>query len=95
MKIRRDNSLQLTLTELHVPDSLLDVVVDGVSGVDHESIDELHGLGMLTAELARDDNLRYKIMNATCLCHSSELFIFQLDARYRILLVNGARERTT
>ena len=47
-----------TLTELHVPDSLLDVVVDGVSGVDHESVDELHGLGTLTAELARDDNLR-------------------------------------
>ena len=58
MKIRRDNHLELTLTELHVPDSLLDVVVDGVSGVDHESVDELHGLGTLTAELARDDNLR-------------------------------------
>ena len=81
MIIRRGSSLELTLTELHVPDSLLDVVVDGVSGVDHESIDELHGLGMLTAELARDDN--------------SELFIFQLDATYRILLVNGAGERTT
>ena len=78
-----------------MPNGLLDVVIDGVSGGDHESIDNLHGLGMLTAKLARDDNLRYKIMNATCLCHSSELFIFQLDATYRILLVNGARERTT
>ena len=95
MKIKSGNSLELTLTELHVPDSLLDVVVDGVSGVDHESIDELHGLGMLIAELARDDNLRYKMMNVTCLCHSCKLFIFKLDATHCILLLHGASERTT
>lgn len=36
--------------------SLLDVVVDWVSGVDHDSVDELHGLSTLATELARDDN---------------------------------------
>ena len=63
MKIRRDNSLELTLTELHVPDSLLDVVVDGVSGVDLWSVDELDGLGTLITVPARDDNLRKSCNN--------------------------------
>lgn len=46
-----------TLTELNVSDRLLDVVVDGVSGVDEETVVELHRLGTLTTELSRDDNL--------------------------------------
>lgn len=46
-----------TLTELNVSDGLLDVVVDGVSGVDEETVVELHRLGTLTTELSRDDNL--------------------------------------
>ena len=61
--MRRGNSLELTLTELHVPDSLLDVVVDGVSGVDLWSVDELHGLGTLITLPARDDNLRKSCTN--------------------------------
>lgn len=47
----------LTLTKLNVSDGLLDVVIDWVSGVNHESVDELHGLGTLSAKLSGDDNL--------------------------------------
>merc|ERR1719251_774127 len=41
------------LSEEHVTASGVDVVVAGVSGGDHETVDELHGLGSLTAQLAR------------------------------------------
>ena len=46
-----------SLTELNVSDGLLDVVVDWVSRVNHESINELHGLSTLSTKLSRDDNL--------------------------------------
>ena len=45
------------LSEEHVTASGVDVVVAGVSGVDHETVDELHGLGSLTAQLARHHHL--------------------------------------
>lgn len=50
-------SLGLTLPEQDVADSGVHVVVDGVSAVDHQAVDELHGLGPLPPELARDDHL--------------------------------------
>lgn len=38
-------------------DSSVDVVVNGVSAVDHEAIHELHRFGPLTPELSRDHHL--------------------------------------
>jgi hypothetical protein len=46
-----------TLSEENVSASNIDVIVGGVSGVDHQAVDELHRLGSLTAELAGNDNL--------------------------------------
>ncbi|GMT20616.1 hypothetical protein PFISCL1PPCAC_11913, partial [Pristionchus fissidentatus] len=52
-----DLDTQNSLTELDVSDGLLDVVVDGVSGVDKKTVVELHRLGTLTTELSRDNDL--------------------------------------
>lgn len=38
-------------------DSGIDVLGDWVSGVDHESVSEFHGLGSLTSQFTRDDDL--------------------------------------
>ena len=38
-------------------DSGVDVIVNGVSTVDHEAIHELHGLGPLAPELSRAPHL--------------------------------------
>ncbi len=46
-----------TLSEENVTAGHIDVVVCWVSGVDHESVDELHGLGSLSSKLAGHDNL--------------------------------------
>ena len=46
-----------TLSEENVTAGNIDVVVCWVSGVDHESVDELHGLGSLSSKLAGHDNL--------------------------------------
>ena len=37
--------------------SRVDVIVAGISGVDHETVDELHGLGPLSSKLAGHDDL--------------------------------------
>lgn len=37
--------------------SLVDEVANGLTGVDHETVGELHRLGTGGTELARDDNL--------------------------------------
>lgn len=52
-----DLDAQHSLAQQHVPGGGIDVVVDGVSGVDHQTVDELHRLGTLTAQLAGHDHL--------------------------------------
>ncbi len=46
-----------TLPEHDVPDGVVDEVLSGLTGVDHEAVGELHGLGTSSTEFARDDNL--------------------------------------
>ena len=47
---------EYALLEQHVTHSGLDVVVRGVAGVDHESLDELHALGSLSTKLSRHND---------------------------------------
>ena len=42
--------------------SRVDVVVDGVSRVDHETVHKLHGLGPLAPQLSAHDNLVAQMM---------------------------------
>ena len=44
---------RLTLPEEDVTHGSVDIVVDGVSAVDHQTIHKLHGLGSLATELPR------------------------------------------
>ena len=46
-----------TLSEENVSACDINVVVGWVSGVNHEAVDELHGLGSLSSQLAGNDNL--------------------------------------
>merc|ERR1712179_493244 len=46
-----------TLSEKYVTDSSVDVLVAWLSAVDHKTIHKLHGLGSLTTELSRHNNL--------------------------------------
>ena len=46
-----------TLTEHDVPDGVVDKVNSGLTGVDHETIGELHGFGAGSTKLARYDDL--------------------------------------
>ena len=46
-----------TLTEHDVPNGVVDEVKGRLTGVDHETVRELHRLGTRGTELARDDNL--------------------------------------
>lgn len=52
-----DLDTQDTLAEQDVTGSTVDEVLGGLTGVDHEAVGELHGLGTSSTELARDDNL--------------------------------------
>ena len=45
------------MTEHDVPNCIVDEFDGGLTGVDHETVGELHGLGTGRAELARDNNL--------------------------------------
>jgi hypothetical protein len=45
-----------TLSKHNVSDGGVDVLSDGVTGVDHETVGEFHGLGSLTSQLTRDDD---------------------------------------
>ena len=45
-----------TLPEHDVSDSIVNIVSRGLTGVDHESVGEFHGLGTSGTELARNDN---------------------------------------
>ena len=46
-----------TLTKHDVPDGVVNKLNGGLTGVDHEAVGELHGLGTGSTKLARDDNL--------------------------------------
>merc|ERR1719333_616007 len=46
-----------SLSQEDVSASHVNIIVDWVSGVDHQTINELHGLGSLSSQLAADHNL--------------------------------------
>lgn len=46
-----------SLAEENVSDGDIDVIVLGLTRVDHPAVDEFHALGSLTTELAADNNL--------------------------------------
>ena len=46
-----------SLSEQDVSAGHVHILVDGVSGVDHQTINKLHGLGSLSSQLARHNNL--------------------------------------
>lgn len=48
---------ELTLPQQDMADRCVDVIVDWVSTVDHQAVDELHGLGSLTPQLTRHHDL--------------------------------------
>jgi len=52
-----DLDTQDSLTEKNVTDGGINEVLGGLTRVDHESVNELHGLGTGTAELSGDNNL--------------------------------------
>jgi hypothetical protein len=45
-----------TLAKKDVANSSVDEIASGLTGVDHETVSELHGLGTSSTELARDNN---------------------------------------
>lgn len=51
-----DLDTENTLLHQDVADGLVDKVADGLTGVDHESVGELHRLGTRGTQLARDDD---------------------------------------
>jgi len=52
-----DLDTENTLAEENVTSGVVNEVLGGLTGVDHETVSELHGLGTGGAQLARDDNL--------------------------------------
>ena len=46
-----------SLSEQDVSAGHVHVLIDGVSGVDHQTVNKLHGLGSLSSQLARHNNL--------------------------------------
>ena len=52
-----------TLPQENVSASRVDVVVDGVSRVDHETVHKLHGLGPLAPQLSTHDHLVAQLMD--------------------------------
>lgn len=46
-----------TLAEQDMTNGIIDEILAGLTGMDHEALDKLHGLGTLATELTRDDNL--------------------------------------
>ena len=52
-----------TLPQENVSASRVDVVVDGVSRVDHETVHKLHGLGPLAPQLSAHDHLGAQMMD--------------------------------
>merc|ERR1712019_279169 len=52
-----DLDSQDALSEENVPAGHVHVLVDGISGVDHQTVNKLHGLGSLSSQLAAHHNL--------------------------------------
>ncbi|KAI3480308.1 hypothetical protein L1887_57573 [Cichorium endivia] len=52
-----DLDAENTLLHQHVADGLVNEVLDGLTGVDHETVGELHRLGTGSTQLTRDDDL--------------------------------------
>ena len=52
-----------TLPQENVSASTVNVVVDGVSRVDHETVHKLHGLGPLAPQLSAHDHLGAQMMD--------------------------------
>lgn len=52
-----DLDTENTLAEQDVASGVVNEVLGGLTGVDHEAVGELHALGAGSAELTRDDNL--------------------------------------
>lgn len=52
-----DLDTEHTLAEQDVTGGAVDKVLSGLTGVDHEAVGELHGLGTSSTELARNDDL--------------------------------------
>jgi hypothetical protein len=52
-----DLDTEHTLPEQNVTGGVVNEVLSGLTGVDHEAVGELHGLGTGSAQLAGDDNL--------------------------------------
>ena len=66
--VHLDLDTKNTLTEHDVPDGVVDEVESGLTGVDHETVGELHGLSAGSTKLARDNNLatlRIRLHNET------------------------------
>ena len=64
-----------TLSEEDVTDSGVNVFGDWVTGVDHKTVSELHGLSSLTSKFTRDDDfatLKYKYGPPHSLSHSKQ-----------------------
>ena len=64
-----------TLSEEDVTDSSVNVFGDWVTGVDHKTVSELHGLSSLTSKFTRDDDfatLKYKYGPPRSLSHSKQ-----------------------
>lgn len=57
VKHNLDLDTEDTLSEEHVADGIVDVVLGGLSRVDEQTVGELHRLCALSAELSRDDDL--------------------------------------
>jgi hypothetical protein len=53
----KEKGLSNTLSEEDVADSGIHVVLDGLTGLDHVTVTELHALGTLGTQLTRDDDL--------------------------------------
>ena len=48
---------QDALSEENVPAGHVHVLIDGISGVDHQTVNKLHGLGSLSSQLAAHHDL--------------------------------------
>ena len=47
----------LTLPQFDVSDGGINVISDGLTGVDHESVGEFHGLGTLSSQFSWNKNV--------------------------------------
>ena len=65
---------QDALSEENVSAGHVHVLVDGISGVDHQTVNKLHGLGSLSPQLSADNNLAAlgsRLHDETVICHDN------------------------